>query len=103
MPKMNVWDLEFSDEELADWHQELERRKNLILGAKSIHDIPLAEHYAGGKNDRNWPCKNCALKGTVCTGGGGERLPFFPELVDMGVKDEAGQDRARQVQRDGLE
>jgi hypothetical protein len=84
MPVLHVWDLEFEDWELEAWGKELDRRKKLILRAKTIDDIPLYEHYAGGKTDRNWECNYCPLKDHICPGGGGERLPFFPHVIDMG-------------------
>lgn len=86
MPKLVSWDLLFEDWELEDWKKELLRRKDMILKATEINQIPLAEHYAGSKYDRDWQCKYCPLKGTVCPGGGGERLPHFPMIQDMGEK-----------------
>ena len=57
----------------------------MIDAANVLEDIPVSEHYGGEYSDRNWECKYCPLKDVVCPGGGGERMPWFSDILDMGV------------------
>lgn len=72
-PVHRCYDFEFEDWEIQEWRREILRRRDMIMSANDFESIPIGEHY---KSD--WECNYCPLKGNVCPGGGGERLPGFP-------------------------
>lgn len=72
-PIHRCYDFEFEQWELDLAKRELLRRRDMIEAAETMDDIPLSEHY-----ESDWECKYCPLYGSLCPGGGGERLALFP-------------------------
>ncbi len=70
-PEHKCYEIDFSEEELAAWRKELLRRKEMILNAKSVADIPPWEAF-------DWEPKYCGLSDCSCKG---ERQTGFPDIV----------------------
>ena len=61
---LKVFDVEWEQEELDEWWEEMQERKDVLLNATSIEEIPLDLHYS-------WECGYCPFKDVLCPGGGG--------------------------------
>lgn len=63
MPQMKVYEVEFSEDEMEDWREELGRRLAVVLGPERP---PRGEMHS-------WECKHCNAKALgICDGGKGE-------------------------------
>lgn len=61
---LRVYRVEFTQQELDEHWRRMTSRRDILLQATSLQDIPLQLHYT-------WHCEYCPIRGTHCEGGDG--------------------------------